>query len=107
MSTDLRPAWDYRPTYAYDADVTLYWPDVRPCWEDDPVPELLIGHARRSALIRRGRNLDDLAVHVVDQAARRPDRAYCSVRVAAPTTGTEGQVTCTICRNAYLRARSE
>lgn len=27
--------WDERPSFALDADVTVYWPDVRPCWEDD------------------------------------------------------------------------
>lgn len=28
--------WERRPTFALDADVTIYWPDVRPCWEDQP-----------------------------------------------------------------------
>ena len=27
-------AWDDRPMFALDADVTVYWPDVRPCWEE-------------------------------------------------------------------------
>lgn len=26
-------AWSERPRFALDADVTVYWPDVRPCWE--------------------------------------------------------------------------
>ena len=26
--------WEDRPAFALDADVTVYWPDVRPCWED-------------------------------------------------------------------------
>ena len=26
--------WEDRPMFALDADVTVYWPDVRPCWED-------------------------------------------------------------------------
>lgn len=28
--------WDSKPgdQFALDADVTLYWPWVRPCWED-------------------------------------------------------------------------
>ena len=25
--------WADRPLFAYDADITVYWPDVRPCWE--------------------------------------------------------------------------
>ena len=25
--------WDDRPAFALDADVTVYWPEVRPCWE--------------------------------------------------------------------------
>lgn len=25
--------WEDRPMFALDADVTVYWPDVRPCWE--------------------------------------------------------------------------
>lgn len=25
--------WDERPRFALDADVTVYWPAVRPCWE--------------------------------------------------------------------------
>lgn len=25
--------WASRERYAKDADLTLYWPDVRPCWE--------------------------------------------------------------------------
>lgn len=29
--------WDERPLFALDADVTVYWPDVRPCYEDDDV----------------------------------------------------------------------
>lgn len=33
--------WDDRPAFALDADVTVYWPDVRPCWEPvtSPVKE--------------------------------------------------------------------
>lgn len=32
--------WDSKPgdTFALDADVTLYWPVVRPCWEERPTP---------------------------------------------------------------------
>jgi hypothetical protein len=26
--------WDDRPMFASDADVTVYWPDVRPCYEE-------------------------------------------------------------------------
>lgn len=26
--------WESRPMFALDADVTVYWPDVRPCWEE-------------------------------------------------------------------------
>ena len=26
--------WDERPMFALDADVTVYWPDVRPCYEE-------------------------------------------------------------------------
>lgn len=26
--------WDARPRFALDADVTVYWPEVRPCWEE-------------------------------------------------------------------------
>lgn len=26
--------WVGRDLYAEDADLTLYWPDVRPCWEE-------------------------------------------------------------------------
>lgn len=25
--------WAARPLFALDADVTVYWPDVRPCYE--------------------------------------------------------------------------
>jgi hypothetical protein len=32
MTTD---RWADRPMFALDADVTVYWPDVRPCYEDD------------------------------------------------------------------------
>jgi hypothetical protein len=28
--------WSRRPTFAYDADITVYWPQVRPCWEERP-----------------------------------------------------------------------
>ena len=32
---DTQPTvWDDRPRFALDADVTVYWPDVRPCWEE-------------------------------------------------------------------------
>lgn len=31
---DREPDWDARPRFACDADLTVYWPDVRPCWED-------------------------------------------------------------------------
>lgn len=27
--------WANRPRFALDADVTIYWPDVRPCWEEE------------------------------------------------------------------------
>lgn len=27
--------WEHRPLFALDADLTVYWPDVRPCWEED------------------------------------------------------------------------
>jgi hypothetical protein len=27
--------WTMLPTFALDADLTVYWPAVRPCWEDD------------------------------------------------------------------------
>lgn len=27
--------WENRPTFAYDADITVYWPEVRPCWEEE------------------------------------------------------------------------
>lgn len=27
--------WADRPLFALDADVTVYWPDVRPCWEGE------------------------------------------------------------------------
>ena len=30
------PDWEQRPMFALDADLTVYWPDVRPCWEDTP-----------------------------------------------------------------------
>lgn len=26
--------WQDRPMFALDADVTVYWPDVRPCYEE-------------------------------------------------------------------------
>lgn len=26
---------DGRPMFAMDADLTVYWPWVRPCWEED------------------------------------------------------------------------
>jgi len=26
--------WSDRLMFALDADVTVYWPDVRPCWEE-------------------------------------------------------------------------
>lgn len=25
--------WSERPMFALDADVTVYWPDVRPCYD--------------------------------------------------------------------------
>jgi len=25
--------WENRPLFALDADVTVYWPDVRPCYD--------------------------------------------------------------------------
>lgn len=28
--------WADRPMFAYDADLTVYWPDVRPCHEEQP-----------------------------------------------------------------------
>ena len=31
-------AWADRPLFALDADVTVYWPDVRPVWEAE-VPD--------------------------------------------------------------------
>jgi len=32
---DTQPTvWDDRPMFALAADVTVYWPDVRPCWEE-------------------------------------------------------------------------
>ena len=34
QSTEIDRKWEDRPTFALDADVTVYWPDVRPCWED-------------------------------------------------------------------------
>lgn len=40
MTDPTRPTsqvWDERPRFALDADVTVYWPDVRPCY--DCVPE--------------------------------------------------------------------
>jgi len=27
--------WADRPMFALDADITVYWPDVRPCYEND------------------------------------------------------------------------
>lgn len=27
--------WERRPMFALDADVTVYWPDVRPCYDRD------------------------------------------------------------------------
>jgi hypothetical protein len=32
--TEPRDVWDDRPMFALDADVTVYWPHVRPCWEE-------------------------------------------------------------------------
>jgi hypothetical protein len=32
---DDEPDWTARPMFALDADLTVYWPDVRPCWEDE------------------------------------------------------------------------
>lgn len=26
--------WADRPLFAADADITVYWPDVRPCYEE-------------------------------------------------------------------------
>jgi hypothetical protein len=26
--------WAGRPMFAMDADITVYWPSVRPCWEE-------------------------------------------------------------------------
>jgi hypothetical protein len=26
--------WSNRPLFAMDADITVYWPDVRPCYEE-------------------------------------------------------------------------
>lgn len=26
--------WEDRPMFALDADITVYWPDVRPVWEE-------------------------------------------------------------------------
>lgn len=42
IENDLPPApdpnycidWSARPLFALDADVTVYWPDVRPCYEE-------------------------------------------------------------------------
>ena len=34
QSTKKDRKWEDRPMFALDADVTVYWPDVRPCWED-------------------------------------------------------------------------
>lgn len=34
MTTENDVKWEGRPAFALDADVTVYWPDVRPCWED-------------------------------------------------------------------------
>jgi len=28
--------WASRPLFALDADVTVYWPQVRPCYEERP-----------------------------------------------------------------------
>lgn len=33
------PSWDERPMFALDADVTAYWPDVRPCWPEGVCPQ--------------------------------------------------------------------
>lgn len=32
--TEKARKWEDRPMFALDADVTVYWPDVRPCWEE-------------------------------------------------------------------------
>lgn len=40
MTGDVRPdpeavEWGERPVFALDADLTVYWPEVRPSWEVD------------------------------------------------------------------------
>jgi hypothetical protein len=30
----VKDVWTTRPLFPLDADVTIYWPDVRPCWEE-------------------------------------------------------------------------
>lgn len=35
--------WSERPLFALDADVTVYWPDVRPCWEDEKAGKGVLG----------------------------------------------------------------
>lgn len=34
LMTEKARKWEDRPMFALDADVTVYWPDVRPCWEE-------------------------------------------------------------------------
>lgn len=36
MAVCVDDRWADRPMFALDADVTVYWPDVRPCWEEQP-----------------------------------------------------------------------
>lgn len=38
METYPPGTWDSKPgdMFAMDADLTLYWPTVRPCWEERP-----------------------------------------------------------------------
>jgi hypothetical protein len=34
-SSDDVPSHGEAPTHAMDADLTIYWPWVRPCWEEE------------------------------------------------------------------------
>jgi len=44
---DTQPTvWDDRPMFALAADVTVYWPDVRSCWEEAIDVQIALDTAR-------------------------------------------------------------
>jgi hypothetical protein len=61
--------WDDRPLFAEDADVTVYWPDVRPAYDAYPEPSRVAGAIGRGLVDAADAGISDAYARYLERLA--------------------------------------